>query len=280
MRKLRETVDVHAFAHVTGGGLPDNLARVLPGHCDAVLHRGTWEEPRIFAEIQAAGDVPDDEMTARVQPRPRDAGRCRTGEPLRYAGFGAVGRPRSVGGRRGVRWSRTGKYHRLNRGRITRAEGHGSCYSAHTGPIPPRSPGEDPYRLRGPHAPEPRSRARTTAHPVGSRRHVPGEPQDGHPLGARRQDLRHPHPRRPPPLPAPRRSASSWSRSTRPTSSSDLGVRSGRRYDCDRNRLTSMVACAFIPAALGWNMNAEEAGTSPSTQRRAGAAQASCPLGA
>ena len=27
-----------------------------------MLHRGTWEEPRIFAEIQAAGDVPDDEM--------------------------------------------------------------------------------------------------------------------------------------------------------------------------------------------------------------------------
>jgi phosphoribosylformylglycinamidine cyclo-ligase len=28
-----------------------------------VLHRGAWEEPRVFAEIQAAGDVPDDEMT-------------------------------------------------------------------------------------------------------------------------------------------------------------------------------------------------------------------------
>ena len=63
MRKLRDRVDVHAFAHVTGGGLPDNLARVLPAHCDATLHRREWEEPRIFAEIQAAGDVPDDEMT-------------------------------------------------------------------------------------------------------------------------------------------------------------------------------------------------------------------------
>jgi phosphoribosylformylglycinamidine cyclo-ligase len=62
MRKLRERVDVHAFAHITGGGLPDNLARVLPSHCDAVLRRGEWEEPRIFAEIQAAGDVSDDEM--------------------------------------------------------------------------------------------------------------------------------------------------------------------------------------------------------------------------
>jgi phosphoribosylformylglycinamidine cyclo-ligase len=62
MRKVRERVDVHAFSHVTGGGLPDNLARVLPAHCDATLHRREWEEPRIFAEIQTAGAVPDDEM--------------------------------------------------------------------------------------------------------------------------------------------------------------------------------------------------------------------------
>ena len=62
MRKLREHVDVHAFAHITGGGLPDNLARVLPAHCDAVVQRGEWDEPRIFAEIQSAGDVADDEM--------------------------------------------------------------------------------------------------------------------------------------------------------------------------------------------------------------------------
>jgi phosphoribosylformylglycinamidine cyclo-ligase len=62
MRALYERVDVHAFAHITGGGLPDNIARVLPDDCDAVVRRGTWPEPRIFAEIQAAGDVADDEM--------------------------------------------------------------------------------------------------------------------------------------------------------------------------------------------------------------------------
>jgi phosphoribosylformylglycinamidine cyclo-ligase len=62
MRKLRERVGVHAFAHVTGGGLPDNVARILPSHCDAVISRGEWDEPRIFSEIQAAGDVADDEM--------------------------------------------------------------------------------------------------------------------------------------------------------------------------------------------------------------------------
>ena len=62
MRDLRRRVPVHAFAHITGGGLPANLARVLPPHCDGYLRRGSWEEPRIFAEVQAAGDVPDREM--------------------------------------------------------------------------------------------------------------------------------------------------------------------------------------------------------------------------
>jgi phosphoribosylformylglycinamidine cyclo-ligase len=59
---LRDAVDVHAFAHITGGGLRGNLARVLPEGVGAVLRRGTWEEPRIFSEIQAAGDVTDHEM--------------------------------------------------------------------------------------------------------------------------------------------------------------------------------------------------------------------------
>jgi phosphoribosylformylglycinamidine cyclo-ligase len=62
MRRLGEQVPVHAFAHITGGGLADNIARVLPDECDAVVHRGRWFEPRIFAEIQTAGDVADDEM--------------------------------------------------------------------------------------------------------------------------------------------------------------------------------------------------------------------------
>jgi len=59
---LREEVAVHAFAHVTGGGIPANLARVLPDDCDAVVRRGAWPEPRIFSEVEAAGDVPPAEM--------------------------------------------------------------------------------------------------------------------------------------------------------------------------------------------------------------------------
>ena len=62
MLKLASEVSVHAFAHVTGGGIPGNLVRVLPDRCDAKVRRGDWEEPRIFAEIQRAGDVPAAEM--------------------------------------------------------------------------------------------------------------------------------------------------------------------------------------------------------------------------
>ena len=62
MLELTRRVPVHAFAHVTGGGIPGNLVRVLPDRCEGVVWRGTWDEPRIFAEIQRAGDVPDLEM--------------------------------------------------------------------------------------------------------------------------------------------------------------------------------------------------------------------------
>jgi phosphoribosylformylglycinamidine cyclo-ligase len=62
MLELQRHVEVHAFAHVTGGGIPGNLVRVLPPQCDAVVRRRSWERPRIFAEVQAAGAVADGEM--------------------------------------------------------------------------------------------------------------------------------------------------------------------------------------------------------------------------
>lgn len=62
---VQRVVEVGAVAHITGGGLPGNLARVLPDKLDAVVERSTWEVPPIFGEIQQAGDVSDAEM-ARV----------------------------------------------------------------------------------------------------------------------------------------------------------------------------------------------------------------------
>ena len=62
---LLRGADVRAVAHITGGGIPGNLSRVLPAHCDAVVRRRSWEVPQIFSEIQRLGMVDDDEM-ARV----------------------------------------------------------------------------------------------------------------------------------------------------------------------------------------------------------------------
>ena len=62
---LIESVDVHAVAHITGGGLPGNVPRVLADDLDAVIERGSWTVPRIFGEIERAGRIDDDEM-ARV----------------------------------------------------------------------------------------------------------------------------------------------------------------------------------------------------------------------
>jgi phosphoribosylformylglycinamidine cyclo-ligase len=59
---LLRHVDVRAIAHVTGGGLPGNVVRVLPEGTDARIDPSTWEAPRIFGEIQRLGEVSDDEM--------------------------------------------------------------------------------------------------------------------------------------------------------------------------------------------------------------------------
>ena len=50
------------LAHITGGGLLDNLPRVLPGNCDAVIETGSWKVPVIFQFLQERGRVPREEM--------------------------------------------------------------------------------------------------------------------------------------------------------------------------------------------------------------------------
>ncbi|MGH9188663.1 MAG: phosphoribosylformylglycinamidine cyclo-ligase [Acidimicrobiales bacterium] len=59
---IARAVDVHAFAHITGGGLAANLARALPAGCDALVSRGSWDVPEIFFEIKSRGDISADEM--------------------------------------------------------------------------------------------------------------------------------------------------------------------------------------------------------------------------
>ncbi|TQS28125.1 phosphoribosylformylglycinamidine cyclo-ligase [Microbispora sp. KK1-11] len=58
---IRET-EVHALAHITGGGLAANLARSLPGTVDAILDRNSWTPPAIFEVLAGRGGVPQEEM--------------------------------------------------------------------------------------------------------------------------------------------------------------------------------------------------------------------------
>jgi phosphoribosylformylglycinamidine cyclo-ligase len=58
---IRE-MEVHAFAHITGGGLAANLARSLPPTADALLDRGSWTPPAIFGVLAGHGAVPQAEM--------------------------------------------------------------------------------------------------------------------------------------------------------------------------------------------------------------------------
>jgi phosphoribosylformylglycinamidine cyclo-ligase len=53
---------VHALAHITGGGLTDNVPRVLPGSLDAEIHLGGWTIPPLFEVLRRAGGVPERDM--------------------------------------------------------------------------------------------------------------------------------------------------------------------------------------------------------------------------
>jgi phosphoribosylformylglycinamidine cyclo-ligase len=54
--------EVRALAHVTGGGIPGNLVRILPDHVDAVVNRSTWRPQPIFELVQTKGRIEDVEM--------------------------------------------------------------------------------------------------------------------------------------------------------------------------------------------------------------------------
>ncbi|HEY4732450.1 MAG TPA: phosphoribosylformylglycinamidine cyclo-ligase [Gammaproteobacteria bacterium] len=59
---LIEKVPVHAIAHITGGGLLENLPRVMPDNTCAVIDASAWQRPAIFDWLQAQGNIEDEEM--------------------------------------------------------------------------------------------------------------------------------------------------------------------------------------------------------------------------
>ena len=62
VQALLKEITPHAMAHITGGGIVENLPRVLPQGTRAIINRGTWDAPEIFTKVQEAGNVADQEM--------------------------------------------------------------------------------------------------------------------------------------------------------------------------------------------------------------------------
>ena len=59
---LQREIKPHALAHITGGGLLENIPRVLPSGCSAVLDKQSWELPPVFQWLSDAGGVAESEM--------------------------------------------------------------------------------------------------------------------------------------------------------------------------------------------------------------------------
>jgi phosphoribosylformylglycinamidine cyclo-ligase len=59
---LLESGRIKGMAHITGGGITDNLPRVLPEGLEAVIDRSSWNVPAVFQWLQRAGSVPADDM--------------------------------------------------------------------------------------------------------------------------------------------------------------------------------------------------------------------------
>ncbi len=62
VNNLNRTFKIDGIVHVTGGGFQDNIPRVLPHYCKAVIDKGSWTVPPVFKLIKKAGGVPEEEM--------------------------------------------------------------------------------------------------------------------------------------------------------------------------------------------------------------------------
>jgi phosphoribosylformylglycinamidine cyclo-ligase len=59
---LTQERQIKGLAHITGGGLLENIPRVLPQHCHAIVETGRWEYPPLFSLLQQGGQISPEEM--------------------------------------------------------------------------------------------------------------------------------------------------------------------------------------------------------------------------
>ncbi len=60
--QLVRDFEIHGLAHITGGGIPENVIRVIPDSCGLQMFKDSWEVPPVFPFLQRAGNVADAEM--------------------------------------------------------------------------------------------------------------------------------------------------------------------------------------------------------------------------
>jgi len=60
--ELLKSFPLKGLAHITGGGLPGNIPRILPAGCKAVINKQSWEIPAVFSYLQKKGNIPEGEM--------------------------------------------------------------------------------------------------------------------------------------------------------------------------------------------------------------------------
>lgn len=59
---IRRNFKIYGISHITGGGLIENIPRMLPGRCKAVIDTGSWTPQPVFSYLQRAGKIPEREM--------------------------------------------------------------------------------------------------------------------------------------------------------------------------------------------------------------------------
>ncbi len=62
IHRIIKDIPVFGLAHITGGGITDNIIRVIPEGCSVILHKNSWDVPPVFGYLQHAGNIAENEM--------------------------------------------------------------------------------------------------------------------------------------------------------------------------------------------------------------------------
>jgi phosphoribosylformylglycinamidine cyclo-ligase len=60
--RIRKGLPIRGLAHITGGGIEDNILRIIPEGCNIVMHKESWDVPSVFPFLKKAGNISDKEM--------------------------------------------------------------------------------------------------------------------------------------------------------------------------------------------------------------------------